>query len=133
MFRKISLYSELFNNRMEALLSDEAMDEEKKTFDAAVRILTLKDYDYLDFRNTMYDRDYTDFQNRIDMLTEKLRSKLEVTYDGIWDTPHSFQVGAISNDKSQGFQHSFRFEEKNLNLFFKALRYRNSYVVYSNT
>ncbi len=62
MFRKISLYTELFQNRMEALLSDEAVDEEKKTFDAAVRILTLKDYDYLDFRNTQYDKDYVDFQ-----------------------------------------------------------------------
>jgi hypothetical protein len=62
MFRKISLYTELFQNRMEALLSDEAVDEEKKTFDAAVRILTLKDYDYLDFRNTQYDKDYADFQ-----------------------------------------------------------------------
>ena len=47
---------------MEALLSDEAVDEEKKTFDAAVRILTLKDYDDLDFRNTQYDKDYADFQ-----------------------------------------------------------------------
>ncbi len=64
MFRKISLYTELFQNRMEALLSDEAVDEEKKTFDAAVRILTLKDYDYLDFRNTQYDKDYADFQAR---------------------------------------------------------------------
>ena len=27
-----------------------------------LRILTLKDYDYLDFRNTVYDKDYTDFQ-----------------------------------------------------------------------
>ena len=62
MFRKISLYTELFQNRMEALLSDEAVDEEKKTFDAAVRILTLKDYDYMDFRNTQYDKDYADFQ-----------------------------------------------------------------------
>ena len=28
------------------------------------RILTLKDYDYLDFRNTVYDKDYSDFQVR---------------------------------------------------------------------
>ncbi len=69
MFRKISLYTELFQNRMEALLSDEAVDEEKKTFDAAVRILTLKDYDYLDFRNTQYDKDYVDFQVQIHKIS----------------------------------------------------------------
>ena len=66
MFRKISLYSELFQNRMEALLSEESMEEERKTFEAGVRILTLKDYDYLDFRNTQFDKDYTDFQVRRD-------------------------------------------------------------------
>jgi hypothetical protein len=70
MFRKISLYTELFQNRMEALLSDEAVDEEKKTFDAAVRILTLKDYDYLDFRNTQYDKDYVDFQVQIHKISQ---------------------------------------------------------------
>lgn len=75
MFRKISLYTELFQNRMEALLSEESMEEEKKTFEAGVRILTLKDYDYLDFRNTQFDKDYTDFQvgfvNKFLALTKK--------------------------------------------------------------
>ena len=28
---------------------------------------------------------------RMESLTERLRTKLELTYDGIWDTPHSFQ------------------------------------------
>ena len=27
----------------------------------------------------------------MESLTERLRTKLELTYDGIWDTPHSFQ------------------------------------------
>ena len=91
MFRKISLYTGLFQNRMEALLPEESVEEDKKSFDAAVRILTLKDYDYLDFRNQHFDKDYADFLNRMDSLTERLRTKLETTYDGIWDTPHSFQ------------------------------------------
>lgn len=51
------------------------MEEEKKTFEAGVRILTLKDYDYLDFRNTQFDKDYTDFQvgfvNKFLVLTKK--------------------------------------------------------------
>ena len=64
MFQKISLYTGLFQNRMEALLPEESVDEDKKSFDAAVRILTLKDYDYLDFRNQHFDKDYQDFLNR---------------------------------------------------------------------
>ena len=91
MFRKISVYTGLFQNRMEALLPEESVEEDNKSFEAAVRILTLKDYDYLDFRNQHFDKDYQDFLNRMDTLTERLRTKLETTYDGIWDTPHAFQ------------------------------------------
>ena len=35
---------------MEALLAEDALEDDHKTFDSAVRILTLRDYDYLDFR-----------------------------------------------------------------------------------
>ena len=91
MFRKISLYNKLFESKMEGLLPEESVDEDKKFFDNAVKILTMKDYDYLDFRNIAFDKDYGDFLNRMDSLTEKMKNKLESTYDGIWDTPHSFQ------------------------------------------
>ena len=64
MFRKINLYNKLFESKMEGLLPEESVDEDKKSFDAAVRILTLKDYDYLDFRNQHFDKDYQDFLNR---------------------------------------------------------------------
>ena len=57
MFRKISVYTGLFHNRMEALLPEESVEEDNKSFEAAVRILTLKDYDYLDFRNQHFDKD----------------------------------------------------------------------------
>ena len=40
----------LFSNRMEALLSDEGLLEDSKKFEASVRNLTLREYDYLDFR-----------------------------------------------------------------------------------
>ncbi len=63
-----------------------------QTFDSAVRVLTLRDYDYLDFRNEAFDKDYVEFLTRMDTVTEKLQHKLEVTYDGVWDTPHAFQV-----------------------------------------
>jgi hypothetical protein len=76
---------------MEALLPEEALEDDFKTFDSAVRILTLRDYDYLDFRNEAFDKDYVEFLTRMDSVTEKLQHKLEVTYDGVWDTPHSFQ------------------------------------------
>ena len=35
---------------MEALLSDEAIADEAKKFDSSVKMLTLREYDYLDFR-----------------------------------------------------------------------------------
>ncbi len=62
-----------------------------QTFDSAVRVLTLRDYDYLDFRNEAFDKDYVEFLTRMDSVTEKLQGKLEHTYDGVWDTPHAFQ------------------------------------------
>jgi hypothetical protein len=39
---------------MEALLPEEALEDDFKSFDMAVRVLTLKDYDYLDFRDLFY-------------------------------------------------------------------------------
>ena len=91
MFKKINLYTRLFNERMEALLPEEALADDYKVFDSAVRVLTLRDYDYLDFRNEGFDKDYVEFLNRMDTMTEKLQNKLETTYDGVWDTPHAFQ------------------------------------------
>jgi hypothetical protein len=91
MFKKINLYTRLFRERMEALLPEEALEDEFKTFDSAVRVLTLRDYDYLDFRNEAFDKDYVEFLTRMDSVTEKLQVKLEHTYDGVWDTPHAFQ------------------------------------------
>ena len=58
---------------MEALLPEEALEDDFKSFDMAVRVLTLKDYDYLDFRNEAFDKDYVDFLTRMDSLTERLQ------------------------------------------------------------
>ena len=76
---------------LQALLTEEALNDDSKKFTMAVKSLTEKDYDYLDFRNQAYDRDYGDFLNRMDDLTARLQGKLETAYDGIWDTPHAFQ------------------------------------------
>ena len=76
---------------MESLLPAEALEDDFKNFDSAVRVLTLRDYDYLDFRNEGFDKDYVEFLSRMDSLTDKLQNKLETTYDGVWDTPHAFQ------------------------------------------
>ena len=72
-------------------LTEEALEDDFKNFDSAVRVLTLRDYDYLDFRNEAFDKDYVEFLSRMDNLTDKLQNKLESTYDGVWDTPHAFQ------------------------------------------
>ena len=91
MFQTINQFSDLFKSRMEALLAEDALADDSKKFNAAVKQLTEKDYDYLDFRNLSFDRDYSDFLGRMDDLTGRLQAKLESTYDGIWDTPHAFQ------------------------------------------
>ena len=61
---------------MESLLAAEVLEDDHKQFESAVRVLTLRDYDYLDFRNEDFDRDYVDFSKRMDTLTEKLQIKL---------------------------------------------------------
>ena len=83
----LSIYTFL----LQALLTEEALNDDSKKFNTAVKALTEKDYDYLDFRNMAYDRDYGDFLNRMDDLTSRLQTKLEAAYDSIWDTPHAFQ------------------------------------------
>ena len=76
MFKKVNLYTRLFKQRMESLLPAEALEDDHKNFESAVRVLTLRDYDYLDFRNEGFDRDYVDFSNRMDSLTVKLHNSL---------------------------------------------------------
>ncbi len=66
---------------MEALLPEEAIEDDFKSFDMAVRVLTLKDYDYLDFRNEAFDKDYVDFLTRMDSLTERLQVQWSVNQD----------------------------------------------------
>ena len=39
----------------------------------------------------------------MESLTERLRTKLELTYDGIWDTPHSFQYLTRFSKPSSSF------------------------------
>ena len=91
MFAKIKLYSLLFKTRMEGLLIWELIEDDQKYFEAAVKFLRMKEYDYLDFRNTQFDKDYNDFMTRTDTLTDRLRLELENAYKNIWGTPHSFQ------------------------------------------
>ena len=71
MFNTINQFSDLFKSRMEALLAEDALTEDSKKFNAAVKQLTEKDYDYLDFRNLSFDRDYNDFLSRMDDLTTR--------------------------------------------------------------
>ena len=42
-------------------------------------------------RNTKFDIDFNDFNKKVKGLTNKVKKKLENTYDNIWDTPHSFK------------------------------------------
>ena len=91
MFSKIKLYTLLFKTRLESLLAWELIEDDQKYFEAAVKFLRMKEYDYLDFRNTQFDKDYSDFMTRTETLTERLRVELENAYKDIWGTPHSFQ------------------------------------------
>ena len=91
MFSKIKLYTLLFKTRLESLLAWELIEDDQKYFEAAVKFLRMKEYDYLDFRNTQFDKDYSDFMTRTDTLCERLRVELENAYKDIWGTPHSFQ------------------------------------------
>ena len=91
MFHQIQLFTSLFENRMEALLSEEAVEDDKRTFESLVGTLKLREYNFLDYRNTKFDLDFNDFNKKIDVLTNRVKKKLEQTYDSIWDTPHSFQ------------------------------------------
>lgn len=77
---------------MEALLPEEALEDDFKSFDMAVRVLTLKDYDYLDFRNEAFDKDYVDFLTRMDSLTERLQVLLYLLFP---DKLSSFNHGAL--------------------------------------
>ena len=77
---------------MEALLPEEALEDDFKSFDLAVRVLTLKDYDYLDFRNEAFDKDYVDFLTRMDSLTERLQVLLYLLFP---DKLSSFNHGAL--------------------------------------
>ena len=90
MFRKISLFTKLFETKLEYLLPDDSVQEDKKGFETAMRVLTLKDYDYLDYRNKTFDKDFNDFIVRIEIISDNMKTKLDKTYDGIWDTPHAF-------------------------------------------
>ena len=73
MFNTINQFSDLFKSRMEALLAEDALTGDSKKFNAAVKQLTEKDYDYLDFRNLSFDRDYNDFLSKMDDLTSTLQ------------------------------------------------------------
>ena len=49
---------------MEALLSKESVDEDKSNFEAVVNILKLREYDFLDYRNSKFDIDFEDLNNK---------------------------------------------------------------------
>merc|ERR1712155_29929 len=91
MFAKIKTNSQLFKSKFENLLAWDLIEDDQKYFEAAVKFLRMKEYDYLDFRNTQFDKDYSDFMTRMETLTERLRVELENAYEDIWGTPHSFQ------------------------------------------
>ena len=91
MFYKIQLFTSLFENRMEALLAEEAVEDDKRSFEALVSTLKSREYNFLDYRNQKFDIDFGDFNKKIENLTKRVKKKLEEAYDNIWDTPHSYQ------------------------------------------
>ena len=91
MFYKIKTFTGLFETKLETLLSDDVLLKDRLSFETLVSTLKQREYDFLDFRNKKFDADFDDFNKRIQFLTTTLKTKLEKTYKGIWDTPHAFQ------------------------------------------
>ena len=91
MFEKIKMFTDLFHNRLEDLLSEEALLKDKLSFETAINILKQREYDTLDFRDKRFDSDLDDFNKKLGHLTTTLRTKLDKAYCHIWDTHHGLQ------------------------------------------
>ena len=73
MFKQIQLFTELFQNRMEALLTEESVLEDKRAFEAVVLQLRQREYDFLDYRNVKFDLDFVDFNKKILGVIERVK------------------------------------------------------------
>ena len=91
MFEKIRIFNNLYANRLEDLLPEEALLKDKLAFETSIQILKQREYDFLDFRDKSFDSDLEDFQRKVGVMTQTLRTKLEKAYHNIWDTHHGFQ------------------------------------------
>ena len=91
MFEKMKVFKNLFENRLEDLLSEEDLIKDRLSFESSILILKQREYDCLDFRDKRFDTDLDDFDRKITNLTQTLRNKLEKSYSNIWDTHHGFQ------------------------------------------
>ena len=68
-------------------MSEEAVEDDKRTFESLVGTLKLREYNFLDYRNLKFDLDFKDFNKKIDVLTNRVKKKLEQTY-GLWQCPN---------------------------------------------
>lgn len=57
------------------------------TFEEAKSMVTTKQYDYLDHRNTEFDIDFDTFMLRTNELKESIGTCIEENFSSVWETP----------------------------------------------
>ena len=115
---------------MEALLAEEAVEDDKRSFEALVSTLKSREYNFLDYRNQKFDIDFGDFNKKIENLTKRVKKKLEEAYDNIWDTPHSYQYLGRFETLAQklpigGMEPVVVYNKRNINVITGGLRSYN--------
>ncbi|KAJ8672889.1 hypothetical protein QAD02_004150 [Eretmocerus hayati] len=91
MFDLIEDYQRLFERRMEGLLLGEALDETMKIFEENKKVVTSKNYDYLDPRNNEFDTDHDEFMSSIEEMKKNVGSTIEKNYADVWETPQGIR------------------------------------------
>ena len=83
--------TKMFESKLESLLPEELVIKEEKIFHIALKALMTKSYDFLDYKNGQFDKDLEELSFKIAQIKEDIRTKLEFTYDMLWDTLHAFR------------------------------------------
>lgn len=70
-------------------LSD--LEDAIATFEEAKSMVTTKQYDYLDHRNTEFDADFETFMLRTTELKDSIGTCIEENFSSVWETPQGIK------------------------------------------
>jgi dynein heavy chain len=90
-FETLGGYETLFKTHVCGLLWDDTIDEKEKEFTLNVKLLTGKDYNYLEYRNKDFDADFEDFVGKTEELRLALNKMIERSYNDIWESPQAIK------------------------------------------